>query len=478
MKGKKFTLFWKKLLIMNLVLIVILVRIFGMIAGYLTRVSNNDSIFPQNTENGYPFFDSINCDISNLVKILETILPEKPKNDNNTEEIFLNHFMNSFKSKKCSFINKINICGYDKKCFNELEQKKFNKDDMYNLTKIYHYINENNLEKLTISNNMKLFQQKNQFFDNISKNIIEVESYYKLFSGYQSYLNIKLYEHNIEQKNNFDIIREITNYEDKVNNLFYLYSLLLKVHTIIYPNKISSNIDSIKNINQCLLDNEDQFTNKKSIFYKSEENLNKIQEILEKELFDIINCLPEFEKRFSYTLDIKAINIVMNVLLGKNENLSKNDKKIFNFFLKEFSESIKTIFLIDIKVRQKANIYDKYQPYFVVIFICISIGGLIIINRHFIKNRQYYNQGSRILEKYKRDRYNFMYNNKHRQYLEKLREMNEKKESEKSDNNINKIGINNNNIEEKNDKSKCTKEELEYIEKLSKEYKGDFIISK
>ena len=37
MKGKRFTLFWKKLLIMDLGLIVILVRIFGMILGYLTK---------------------------------------------------------------------------------------------------------------------------------------------------------------------------------------------------------------------------------------------------------------------------------------------------------------------------------------------------------------------------------------------------------------------------------------------------------
>ena len=163
--------------------------------------------------------------------------------------------------------------------------------------------------------------------------------------------------------------------------------------------------------------------------------------------------------------------------------MTKNDKKIFNYFLKEFSESIKTIFLVDMKIRQKANIYEKYQPYFIVTFLCISIGILIFINRHFIKNRQYYSQGSRILEKYKRDRYNLMYNNKHRQYLEKLKEAKEKMEKEKMDkekNNINAIGVNSNenNIEDKEDKNKCTKEELEYIEKLAKEYKGDFIISK
>ena len=162
----------------------------------------------------------------------------------------------------------------------------------------------------------------------------------------------------------------------------------------------------------------------------------------------------------------------------KEEKINKKEKKIFNFFLKEFSKSIKTIFIADIHLRQRANIFLKYQPYFIVIFICISLGTLIFINRYFIKHRQYYNHGSKLLEKYKRDRYNFMYNSKHHQYLRKLQEMKEKrKEEEKKKNeNINANGVNNNNLD---DKDKCTKEEIEYIEKLAKEHKeGDFILAK
>ena len=482
MKEKRFTMFWKKLLIMDLVLIVIFVRIFGMIIGYLTKISNNDSIFPQNTENGYPFFDSINCDINTIIKILESISQEKSKKDNNTE-ILLNYFINSFQSNECTFNEKINICNNDKRCFDELAPNELYEgfDIMNNLTNIYH-VNDNDIHgKLTVPNLLKLMKEKNQFIDK-NNNIIEVESYFKLISGYQSYLNIKFYEQNNNNQKNYDIIRETTNYEDKVNNFFYLYSLLLKANTIIYPNQISSNIDSIKHIDQCLQENDDQFINDKSPFYQIKQNLDKLQEIFQDELFQIINCFPDFNQRFSYSLDIKAIKTTIFILLG-NKDVTKNDKKIFNYFLKEFSESIKTIFLVDMKIRQKANIYEKYQPYFIVTFLCISIGILIFINRHFIKNRQYYSQGSRILEKYKRDRYNLMYNNKHRQYLEKLKEAKEKMEKEKMDkekNNINAIGVNSNenNIEDKEDKNKCTKEELEYIEKLAKEYKGDFIISK
>ena len=475
MKEKRFTLFWKKLLIMNLGLIVILIRIFGMIYGYLTKKSNNDSIFPQNTENGYPFFDSIKCDITNLIHILESDILNST-DINKTNELNFISFINSFKSSECAFSDIINICQDNEKCFNELTKKKINTD--LNFSELYHINNEG---KMKISNIIKLIQEKNEFFvgDN-DKNTKETESYYKIFSGYNSYLNIKLYQQQ-ENKNNYDSLKQITNYEEKVNNLFYTYSLLLKAYINLYPNKLlSSKKESINYIDECLRENDDQFTNKKSILYKSDLNKKILYNIITNDIFKIINCIPDFETRFSYNLDIKAIQTTIFSLLNENNDknpVTKNDKKIFNFFLKEFSKAIKTIFLADIQIRQKANIFLKYQPYFIIIFICIAFGTLIFINRYFVKNRQYYNQGSKILEKYKRDRYNFMYNNKHHQYMAKLKEMEEKrKEEEKKQNgNINSNAINNNNLD---DKDKCTKEEIEYIEKLAKEHKGDFILAK
>ena len=186
MKEKRFTLFWKKLLIMNLGLIVILVRIFGMIYGYLTKKSNNDSIFPQSSENGYPFFDSINCDLTNIIQILENVvLNYQNKTYNNTELIF-NTFLNSFKSKECLFNKKVDICLDNKKCFDELKYKDYNNK---NISEIYHI---NNQGKMKIANVINLFQEKNIFYmNNNKKTQIELESYYKLISGYYSYLNIE-----------------------------------------------------------------------------------------------------------------------------------------------------------------------------------------------------------------------------------------------------------------------------------------------
>ncbi len=480
MKEKRFTLFWKKLLIMNLGLILILVRIFGMILGFLTRRSTTDSIFPQQTENGYPFFDSINCDIRNLAPIIEALAKEKEGQNQQKEDLLLfNSFIDIFKSHQCSFYDKLNICNDNKKCFNELDQIKLDMS-INNISFNYHL--SDNEGKLKISNLIQLFQNKNEFINKYN-NIIEVESFYQLISGYYSFLNIKLYEKN---KKNYDTLKETTNYEEKVNNLLYLHSLFLKAQSIIYKNKISSKTESIKYINQCLFESEDKFTNNKSLFYTSVNNKEKIIELFQNDLKNIINCVPDFNSRYSYSVDMHAIKTMIKILLGKDANISKNDKKIFNFFLRELSKSIKDIFIADVEIRQKANIYEKYQPYFITIFICISFGGLIFTNRYFIKNREYYNQNSKLLEKYKRDRYNFMYNNKHHQYWEKRREMENKKKEEEMKNkekennkdNINKNDNNNENVNIQGDKEKCTKEELEYIQKLANEHKGDFILSK
>jgi hypothetical protein len=370
----------------------------------------------------------------------------------------------------------LNICNDNKKCFNELNDVKLGLQDN---TNSFSYHSSDNKGKLKASNLIQFYQNKNEF---ISENNIQMEiaPYYQIISGYYSYLNIKFYEQN--NKRNFDILKEITNYEEKVNNLFYFHSLFLKAHSMINKNKIFPKEDSAKYIDQCLKESEDQFTNKKSIFYTSEKNKQRMIDIMENDLSQIINCIPDFNQRYSYSVDIYAIKIMLKILLGENENISKIDKRILNFYLKELSKSLKTILIADFEIRKGANLYEKYQHYFITIYICMSFCGLIFTNRYFIKNKEYYNQSSQILAKYKRDKYNFYHNNKHHQYWERIREMEKKKKEEemKKKNNENNENNKGNNKEDSNfdDKDKCTKEELEYIEKLAKEHKGDFILTK
>ena len=484
MKEKRFTLFWKKLIVMDLGLIVIIIRILTMIVGFLTRMSTNISIFPKQNENGYPFFESINCDLKELGPIIDSITVKKEgetdEQYNNQDKIVFNSFINNFKSQKCNFIDKLSICNDNKKCFNELNNIK---EDLPYSNLSYNYHSSINEGKLKISNLIQFFQNKNEFTIDNNKNI-EIDTYYKLILGYQSYLNIKLYE---QKKHNYDILKEITNHEDKVNNLLYFHSLFLKAQSILYKNKKISNEESIKYINKCLSESEDQFTHKNSFFNAYEINKQKIINIIENDLSSIINCIPDFNSRYSYEVDLQAIKTMVKILLGVvPEEISKRDKKILNFFLKEISKSIKNIFIADVEIRKKANIYERYQPYFITIFICIAIGGLIFTNKYFIKNREYYNQSSRLLENYKRERYNHMYNNKHHQYWAKRREMeNKKKEEEmkkkneeKNNDDKNNNSDNNNKSKISGDKDKCTKEELEYIKKLADEHNGDFILSK
>lgn len=479
MKEKRFTLFWKKLLVMNLCLMLILFRIFGMIFGYLTKKSTNISIFPKQTENGYPFFDSINCDIRNLVPIIDYITKEKVNEYNeNYDKIIFNSFLNNLKTKECSFLDKLNICKDDKKCFDELNHIKLNVPNNNNENNTFNYHSSINEGKLKIYNLIKIFQNKNEF-KNRNNNKIEIEPYYKIISGYYSFLNIKLYEKNINTKN-YDILKEITNDEKKVNNLLYLHSLFLKAKSIIYKNKITTKEETMIYINDCLRENDDQLTNKNSLFYSLDKNKEQIIQIFENDVNNIINCVPDFSSRYSYSIDINAIKIMIKIIVGLEEKISNIDKKIFNFFLREFSKSLKSIFIADVEIRQKANIYEQYQPYFAIIYICISFGGFIFLNRYFIKHKDYYSQSSSLLEKYKRDRYNYMHNSKHHQYLARMKEIENKKKEEEMKNKKdsgNKHKDDNNNVIH-GDIDKCTKEELEYIKKLANENKGDFVYSK
>ena len=175
MKEKKFTLFWKKLIVMDLGLIVILVRIFGMIFGYLTKKSTNISIFPQQAENGYPFFESINCDIRSLAPIIDSITTIKEGNEYQDHIIF-NSLINNLKSYQCSFYDKLNICNDNKKCFSELNQIIL---DLKNKNISFDYHSSNNEGKLKISNLIQIFQNKNEFINEKSNNNIEIEPFYK-----------------------------------------------------------------------------------------------------------------------------------------------------------------------------------------------------------------------------------------------------------------------------------------------------------
>jgi len=65
----QFNSFWKRILILNIGILIVLFRLFTVLEKYFKKHSYNTSLFPVLTDDGYPFFNSINCDIKKLTTI-------------------------------------------------------------------------------------------------------------------------------------------------------------------------------------------------------------------------------------------------------------------------------------------------------------------------------------------------------------------------------------------------------------------------
>ena len=116
-----FNSFWKRLFILNIVILLVLFRIFGVIEKYIKKHSyNTNSLFPILTDDGYPFFNSINCDIKQLTSITKNIIDE----DNITITNDFNFPNDILKSKECFFIDKYTLCKENKECLNKINKKE------------------------------------------------------------------------------------------------------------------------------------------------------------------------------------------------------------------------------------------------------------------------------------------------------------------------------------------------------------------
>ena len=60
-------MFWRKLILLNLGLFIVIFRLYGLIIDKIDKKSNDVSIFPIFDEGGYPFYEQIDC---NLKKVL------------------------------------------------------------------------------------------------------------------------------------------------------------------------------------------------------------------------------------------------------------------------------------------------------------------------------------------------------------------------------------------------------------------------
>jgi len=410
--------FWKKITIYNFSILIIVLRIYDPIKNYIFEQAENDTIFAKSGENGYPFKELLNYDINDVKQITNSIIN---KNKNNKQLVPIPQITQN----KCSFLNKIYICEDNKSCFDEINDIKEGKY-------LYHKKEEYNNSKI-INNDIliNLIQEKNQFLYE-KNNMIEIPFYNQIIDGYSSYLSII--------SNDINLIKQVTHDENKMNNLLFLYVLYLKCHTI------NDNIRNDIKINKLLEYQKENIYKEMSSLdeLKVEQMLLITNKILREE---IINCIPDLDTRYSFSVDLQSIYSMMQTLFKVNKG--QNYLKMFDFLFYRLTNAINNIFILDDEINEKSKRFLLFRKYCFYIYWGLSIIIIFFLNKYFIKHKEFYKSKNRTVK-------NINANSEYKKYL-------------KYQENINKI--------QKKNRSKYTKEEIEMINKLTRDQK-DYIISK
>ena len=445
-----FNSFWKRLFILNIVILLVLFRIFGVIEKYIKKHSyNTNSLFPILTDDGYPFFNSINCDIKQLTSITKNIIDE----DNITITNDFNFPNDILKSKECFFIDKYTLCKENKECLNKINKKE---QEIYTneilLEKKYHSkINNNRINDIIgISSLINIMNNKNEFIDDKNNNI-EILFYNKIISGYYSFLFIKQYDNNIKNNlyigendyRNYNILKQVTQYENRMNDLFYLFSLML-YSSNKYKNNNMNNTETdntyfyLNFANECIELNDETFElSKNKIIPK---NRKIFEEIFINQMNNLFECINDIYEKNSFNIDFTAINSMIKIL-SDEKSITNYEINSIIFFLKELSKMINNIFTAEIKLNNSINVLRQNYVYILIIYGCSSLAIIFFINKYFLKNKNKYENDKKRKEKIIQQKY---------------------------------ANFGNNKIKDK----KITKEEYEYVQKLAKENKAEFVITK
>ena len=411
--------FWKKITIYNAALLIIFLRIYGPLINYIDKNSDDNTIFAKYGESGYPFKESLKYNLDDIQQITLSLI----KKYENNKLIIPN---TELTSNACSFLNKLEICTDNKACFEEINNIKegnfsYHKKEEYNNTKILN-------NDIIIS----LIQEKNQFLSKDNNYMIEILIYNKIIDGYSSYLNIFY--------NDIYLIKQVTQNENKLNNLLFLYTLYLRSYTI--TDKIKNNIK----INKLMEYQEENI--KKEISSLNKLNVEKLFLLINKIIPDnIINCIPDADTKYSFLIDFQSINAMLEILFNKPK--SQNNNKIFNFLFFKLTNVIDNIFVLDETIKERSKIFSLIKKYCFYIYWAISAIIIYYCNKYFIKHKEFYKSKNRTIK-------NINSNAEFKKYL-------------KYQENIRKI--------QKKNRSKYTKEEIEMINKLTKDQK-DYIITK
>ena len=446
-----FNSFWKRLFILNIVILLVLFRIFGVIEKYIKKHSyNTNSLFPILTDDGYPFFNSINCDIKQLTSITKNIIDE----DNITITNDFNFPNDILKSKECFFMDKYTLCKENKECLNKINKKE---QEIYTneilLEKKYHSkINNNRINDIIgISSLINIMNNKNEFIDDKNNNI-EILFYNKIISGYYSFLFIKQYDNNIKNNlyigendyRNYNILKQVTQYENRMNDLFYLFSLMLYSSNKYKNNKINNTETDntyfyyLNFANECIELNDETFELFKNKIIPK--NRKIFEEIFINQMNNLFECINDIYEKNSFNIDFTAINSMIKIL-SDEKSITNYEINSIIFFLKELSKMINNIFTAEIKLNNSINVLRQNYVYILIIYGCSSLAIIFFINKYFLKNKNKYENDKKRKEKIIQQKY---------------------------------ANFGNNTIKDK----KITKEEYEYVQKLAKENKAEFVITK
>ena len=461
----QFNSFWKRILVLNIGILIVLSRIFTVIEKYFKKHSFNNSLFPILTDDGYPFFNAINCDIKQLTSITKNIIDNQENKNNFSIPSDL------LVSKECFFINKYILCKNNQECLEKINNKE---EEVYNNSSIDNSFLENNYHSkiednkindiIGISSFINIMNNKNEFID-YKNNKVEISFYNKIISGYYSFLFIKQYDNNIKNNihtgendfANYNILRQVTQFENRLNDLFYLYSLMLYSYNKFSKDKSENGTESentyfyLNFANECIGLSDDKFdSTKNKIIIK---NKKIFEEVLMNQINDLFDCVYDINEKNSFNLDLTAINAMIKIIIEDN-NISNYEYNSISILLNELSKMINNIFTAEIQLNNKIGILNQNYIYIIIIYGCSCVAVIFLINKYFMKNKNKYENNKKRKEVLSRQKYGLYENN------------NEKKKE------IHKYGDDNN-----TDK-KLTNEEMEYVQKLATENKADFLITK
>ena len=407
--------FSKKITVYNIGLLIIVLRIYGFLINFLHEYSENIYIFPKVGENGYPFKESIQYNLEDINKITSFLLK---KNQRILKPITL------FTSNQCSFVGQINMCKGNNNCFNEMNVIKEG-------SFIYHE-NETENNNMEIKNSLilNLLQDQNKFKD---KNNIEKELpfYYKMIDGYSSYLSIL--------SNNIDSIKNISKSEEKINNLLFLYVLYLKAYTSNY--KIANDF----NINKILVNQEKNL--KEAISSLDESNIEQLITIMNVNVKnEIINCIPDLDKRYSFLIDFKSLLAMIQAILKIKPN--NYEYRIFDFLFMKLNKALNYLFFLEKQANRKIFIFSQIRKYIPFVYWTLCIICIYFANKYFIKKKEFYSENN-IKNNKLIDKSKYKKLLKYQKNIETLQRVN---------------------------KNKYTKEEVDMINKLTKG-QNDYVVS-